>query len=229
MCPLPPSWYEFCHHPSPWKPKYSSWIDSFICLVTALSMTRAKKNYNPVFLTRMVSTHSVIKHYSGVIMGAMASQITSLTIVYSTVYSGADQRQHQSSALLAFVREFTGHRWIPRTNGQWRGKCFHLCRHHDEYGDESCAADIHGNSYTGWWESIDWHLHWANGLHKYYMMYIDATEADYWMLNLQKQSSFKVKYTMGCIIWWQLAALLALMRGIQWSPVNSPHKCRETR
>ena len=37
-------------------------------------------------------------------MGAFASQITSLTIVYSTVYSGADQRKHQSSASLAFVR-----------------------------------------------------------------------------------------------------------------------------
>ena len=34
----------------------------------------------------------------------MASQITSLTIVYSTVYSGTDQRRHQSSASLAFVR-----------------------------------------------------------------------------------------------------------------------------
>ena len=37
-------------------------------------------------------------------MGAVASQITSLTIVYSTVYSDADQRNHQSSASLAFVR-----------------------------------------------------------------------------------------------------------------------------
>ena len=37
-------------------------------------------------------------------MAATASQITSLTIVYSTVYSGADQRKHQSSASLAFVR-----------------------------------------------------------------------------------------------------------------------------
>ena len=37
-------------------------------------------------------------------MGAMASQITSLTIVYSIVYSGADRRKHQSSASLAFVR-----------------------------------------------------------------------------------------------------------------------------
>ena len=36
-------------------------------------------------------------------MDTMASQITSLTIVYSTIYSGADQRKHQSSASLAFV------------------------------------------------------------------------------------------------------------------------------
>ena len=37
-------------------------------------------------------------------MGSMASQITSLTIVYSTVYSGSDQRKHQSSASLAFCQ-----------------------------------------------------------------------------------------------------------------------------
>ena len=36
-------------------------------------------------------------------MGAMASQITSLTIVYSTIYWGADKKKHQSSASLAFV------------------------------------------------------------------------------------------------------------------------------
>ena len=42
-------------------------------------------------------------------MDAMASQITRLTIVYSTVYSGADQRKHQSPASLAFVRGI--HMW----------------------------------------------------------------------------------------------------------------------
>ena len=42
-------------------------------------------------------------------MGTMASQIISLTIVYSTIYSGVDQRKHQSSASLAFVRGI--HRW----------------------------------------------------------------------------------------------------------------------
>ena len=42
-------------------------------------------------------------HYTDVIMDAIASQITSLTIVYSSVYSDVDQRKHQSSASLPFV------------------------------------------------------------------------------------------------------------------------------
>ena len=62
---------------------------------------------------------SMASHYGDVIMSTIASQITSLTIVYSAIYSDADQRKHQSSSSLAFVRgEFTGDRWIPRTNGQ---------------------------------------------------------------------------------------------------------------
>ena len=43
------------------------------------------------------------RHYCDVIMGAMAPQITSLTVVYSTVYSSPDKKKHQSSASLAFV------------------------------------------------------------------------------------------------------------------------------
>ena len=49
-----------------------------------------------------------IPHYNDVIMSLTASQITSLMIVYSTVYSDTDQRKHQSSVSLAFVR------WIHR-------------------------------------------------------------------------------------------------------------------
>ena len=45
------------------------------------------------------------KHYDDVIMTMLAFQITSLTVVYSIVYSGVNQRKHQSSASLAFVRE----------------------------------------------------------------------------------------------------------------------------
>ena len=51
------------------------------------------------FSMRSLSTH----HYCDVIMGTVASQITSLMIVYTTVYSDADQSKHQSSASLAFV------------------------------------------------------------------------------------------------------------------------------
>ena len=65
-------------------------------------------------------------HYDDVTMSTMASQITSLTIIYSIVYSGTDKRKHQTSASLAFVRGIHRDRWIPCTKGQWRGKCFHL-------------------------------------------------------------------------------------------------------
>ena len=51
-------------------------------------------------------------------MGAMASQITSLPIVYSTVYSGADQRKFQSSASLAFLRVI--HRWPVNSPHKWQ-------------------------------------------------------------------------------------------------------------
>ena len=57
------------------------------------------------------------KHYNDVIMGAMASQITSLTIVYSTVYSGGDQRKHPSSASLAFVWGIN--RWPVNSPYKW--------------------------------------------------------------------------------------------------------------
>ena len=49
------------------------------------------------------SSYGLVIHYNDVIMGAIASQITSLTIVFSTVYLDTDQRKHQSSASLAFV------------------------------------------------------------------------------------------------------------------------------
>ena len=50
-------------------------------------------------------------------MSEIASQITSLTIVYSTVLSGADQSKHQSSASLAFVWEI--HRWPVNFPHKW--------------------------------------------------------------------------------------------------------------
>ena len=48
-------------------------------------------------------------HYSDVIMGAVATQITDVSVAYSTVCSGVDQGKNQSSASLAFVKGI--HRW----------------------------------------------------------------------------------------------------------------------
>ena len=59
----------------------------------------------------------IIHHYSDVIIGAMASQITSLAIVYSNVNSGTDQRKHQSTASLAFVWGI--HRWPVNSPHKW--------------------------------------------------------------------------------------------------------------
>ena len=70
-------------------------------------------------------------------MTTMASQFTSLTVVYTTVYSDADQRKHQSSTSLAFVCGSHRDRWIPRTKGQLRGKCFHLMT-------------------SSWWKCVVW-------------------------------------------------------------------------
>ena len=58
-----------------------------------------------------------IYHYTDVTMSAMASQITSLTMIYSTVYSGAGQKEHQSSASLAFVQGI--HRWPMNSPREW--------------------------------------------------------------------------------------------------------------
>ena len=60
------------------------------------------KQYFLMYLIKSCDTHHRV-HYGDVTMGPMASQITSFTIVSSTVYSGADQRKHWSSASLAFV------------------------------------------------------------------------------------------------------------------------------
>ena len=63
-------------------------------------------------------------------MTTMASQITSLTVVYPTVYSDADQRKHQSSASLAFVWGIHRDRWIPRTKASYAENVSIWWRHH---------------------------------------------------------------------------------------------------
>ena len=72
--------------------------------VWLITVTFSSKNLGDFRRCHLLLHVSIIVHYCDGIMGAIASQITSITIVYSTVYSDADQRKHQSSSSLAFVR-----------------------------------------------------------------------------------------------------------------------------
>ena len=78
-----------------------------------------------------------LSHYNDVIMTTMASQITSLTVVYATVYSDADQRKHQNSASPAFVWGTHRDRWFPRTRTSYAENVSIWWRHH-----ETCAAAL---------------------------------------------------------------------------------------
>ena len=82
-----------------WEPALTFWVMWSISLVYV-----CKK-----MCLRLAEKHMDRLHYTDVIMGALASQIISLSIVCSTVCSGPDQRKHKSSASLAFVRGI--HRW----------------------------------------------------------------------------------------------------------------------
>ena len=75
---------DLCRHMA--TPEYSDELQYIVFDYTSLQFGR-----------------KICVHYDDVIMDTIASLITSLTIVYSTVYSDADQRKHQSSASLAFV------------------------------------------------------------------------------------------------------------------------------
>ena len=106
-------------------------------------------------------------HYDDVIMMAIASQITSLTIVYSAVYSGAHQRKHQSSASLAFVWGI--HRGPVNSPHKWpvTRKMFpfddvimasYWCRRHPTLTNYSstCCAAYHVTIIRTWWQMFSW-------------------------------------------------------------------------
>ena len=96
--------------------------------------------FSPQFCRACYFYGKITSHYGEVIIGTMASQITSLTIVYSTVYLGADQRKHQSSASLAFVRGIqrrpvnSPHKWpVTRKMFPFDDVIMHWCFTSDGY------------------------------------------------------------------------------------------------
>ena len=91
--PDPPVGFSFQNNLSyqPWKEVWHT-----------LRLECCKQNI--VILNPMDHVITLLNHYCDVIMGAMASQITSFTIIYSAVHWDPDQWKHQSPASLAFVR-----------------------------------------------------------------------------------------------------------------------------
>ena len=96
-------------HPSCWKNVYDRELVGRLTMAGDIDWRRWMTSFLIPHAKRLTAIYISISHYSDVIMRVMASQIISLTVVYWTVYSGADQRKHQSCASLAFVRGI--HRW----------------------------------------------------------------------------------------------------------------------
>ena len=66
------------------------------------------------------------EHYSDVIISSMASQ-TPVSRLFTQLFVQVQIKENiKVPRHWPFWGEFTGDRWIPRTNGQWRRKCFHL-------------------------------------------------------------------------------------------------------
>ena len=90
--------------PGDWYALFRYWISLvFINITNSYSIYSTKDNGPCGVWVRWINQSLFVwwsMHYSDVIMNPMASQNTSLTIVYSTVYSGTDQRIHQRSASL---------------------------------------------------------------------------------------------------------------------------------
>ena len=111
------------------------------------------RNFPKLHWEGSINASSVFR-YNDVILGAMASEITSPTTVYSNAYLGADQRKRQSSASLAYVRGNlrrpvnSPHRW-PVTR-----KMFPLddvIMHYDSVSEwcDSFRRDVHTGIHQG--------------------------------------------------------------------------------
>ena len=100
----------------------------------------------------------LMRHYDDVMMTMLVSQITSLTVVYSIVYSGVNQRKHQSSASLAFVREI--HRGPVNFPHKWpvTRKMFPF----DDVIMDLTNLPLYKAHWTNvWWTMKVFQLHWV--------------------------------------------------------------------
>ena len=111
------SWCQLCHHLRYWP--MSSW-----CQLCLTYRTGGCYNDNVLRCQSDDKVDTIMNfefqcHYNDVIMSVMASQITGVSIVYSTVCFQAQIKENiKAPRHWPFWGEFTGDRWIPRTKGQ---------------------------------------------------------------------------------------------------------------
>ena len=98
-------------------------------------------------------------HYRDIIMGTMAYQITTLTTVYSTVYSDSDQRKHQSFGSLAFVPVNSPHKW-PVT---WKMSPFDDVIMY-ALGSRGCTGKFCSLSWEFWVSLLNLFIQWAGNI-----------------------------------------------------------------
>ena len=130
-----------------------------------LRITLKTPQFHTVNMAADVLVPQGATHHGDVIMGTMASQITSFMVVYSTVYSGADQGKHQSSTSLAFVRGI--HRELVNSPHKWpvMRKMFsfddiimsiNCLIHHPAHALATNTTKSHKNGSTMSWNNIQW-------------------------------------------------------------------------
>ena len=105
---------------------FSTWIISWNIGLNILPADSFMSCLNALLGYCIAEFQALQLHYNDVIMSMMASQITSLAIVYSAFTQAQIKENIKASRHWPLWGEFTGHRLIPRTKGQLRGKCFHL-------------------------------------------------------------------------------------------------------
>ena len=114
---------DLCHHDLSKIPWHQ--IRTRASTITALTPLWLWRHATYIIQLESCYNHQ-IKVYSDVIMSMILSEITGVSIVYSYVCSGLDQRKYQSSASLTFVQEI--HLWLANSphKGPVTQKCFHL-------------------------------------------------------------------------------------------------------
>ena len=115
--------HDLCHARIQWR----TWFRLLLCFTPGNGRITRWYRPRPELISHDMSQHRIsLPHYNDVIMSAMASLITCVSMVCSTDSSSPDQRKHQSSTSLAFVWGIHRSSVNSPHKGQWRGKCFHL-------------------------------------------------------------------------------------------------------